>query len=722
MHERARLAGVAVDAVFDSVSVATTFKERLAAAGVIFCSFSEAVQKHPALVEQYLGTVVPYSDNFFATLNSAVFTDGSFVYVPRGVRCPMELSTYFRINAANTGQFERTLIIADEGAYVSYLEGCLPAWEEVSYGDEMRCVRDVALHDVVLNHQGNEAEVDKIMRREYRGEMIEITPRSAGNRFHVTTEHPVLAIRRERVRGSLRSGTRWADIKPKLLERAEPEFVPAGKLKAGDLLVFPINKVERDDPTLSDDFLRLLGYYIAEGCVTKFNGHIAVEWSLGSHETEMADEITALTERCTGERPSRTYDHRRHGLYLVVYSEQLAAALEQHGGRYAHGKRFSKAVMDLPPQRQRLATDSYYRGDGSIGKCRPVSVRCCTLSRTLAFQLQEMLARQGIFAYLSIVKASDERLKDGHIIHHSDRYVLFYARNTRTRRAIRRDDYFLVPIRKLERQLYNGYVYNFETKSDPHSYLVKGFAVHNCTAPMRDENQLHAAVVELVALDDAQIKYSTVQNWYPGDEQGRGGIYNFVTKRGDCRGRNSRISWTQVETGSAITWKYPSCMLRGEGSIGEFYSVATTNNYQQADTGTKMVHIGANTRSTIISKGISAGHGQNAYRGLVKIMPTAVGARNFTQCDSLLIGKNCGAHTFPYIETRNPTATVEHEASTSRISEDQLFYCLQRGIDTEDAVNMIVSGFCRPVFKELPMEFAVEAQNLLAVSLEGAVG
>jgi Fe-S cluster assembly protein SufB len=366
LHERARLAGVAVDAVFDSVSVATTFKERLSAAGVIFCPFSEAVQKHPALVERYLGSVVPYTDNFYATLNSAVFTDGSFVYVPPGVRCPMELSTYFRINAANTGQFERTLIIADKGAYVSYLEGC--------------------------------------------------------------------------------------------------------------------------------------------------------------------------------------------------------------------------------------------------------------------------------------------------------------------------------------------------------------------TAPMRDENQLHAAVVELVALDDAQIKYSTVQNWYPGDENGRGGIYNFVTKRGECRGRNARISWTQVETGSAITWKYPSCILRGENSVGEFYSVATVNNYQQADTGTKMIHIGANTRSTIVSKGISAGHGQNAYRGLVKMLPSATGARNFTQCDSLLMGKHSGAHTFPYLEVRNPTATVEHEASTSRISEEQLFYCQQRGIGTEDAVNMIVSGFCRTVFKELPMEFAVEAQNLLAVSLEGAVG
>ncbi|HSD68926.1 MAG TPA: Fe-S cluster assembly protein SufB [Woeseiaceae bacterium] len=366
LHERAKLAGVAVDAVFDSVSVATTFKSKLKEAGVIFCPFSEAVLNHPELVQKYLGSVVPYRDNFFATLNSAVFSDGSFVYIPKGVRCPMELSTYFRINAANTGQFERTLIIADEGSHVSYLEGC--------------------------------------------------------------------------------------------------------------------------------------------------------------------------------------------------------------------------------------------------------------------------------------------------------------------------------------------------------------------TAPMRDENQLHAAVVELVALKDARIKYSTVQNWYPGDENGKGGIYNFVTKRGDCRGANSKISWTQVETGSAITWKYPSCVLRGENSVGEFYSVAVANNMQQADTGTKMIHIGRNTRSTIVSKGISAGRAQNAYRGLVRIMPQAANARNHTQCDSLLLGKNCGAHTFPYMEIRNPTARVEHEATTSKISEDQLFYCRQRGISEEDAVSMIVNGFCKEVFRELPMEFAVEAQNLLNVSLEGAVG
>ena len=366
LEEQKMLAGVAVDAVFDSVSVATTFKAKLAEAGVIFCSFTEAVQKHPDLVKKYLGSVVPYTDNFFATLNAAVFSDGSFVYVPNGVRCPMELSTYFRINAAETGQFERTLIVADEGAYVSYLEGC--------------------------------------------------------------------------------------------------------------------------------------------------------------------------------------------------------------------------------------------------------------------------------------------------------------------------------------------------------------------TAPIRDSNELHAAVVELVALDNAQIKYSTVQNWYPGDKNGKGGIYNFVTKRGKCLGKSSKVSWTQVETGSAITWKYPSCILQGDDSIGEFYSVALTNNYQQADTGTKMIHLGKNTRSTIVSKGISAGHGQNTYRGLVKIQKGAAGARNYTQCDSLLIGDQCGAHTFPYIEVKNATARMEHEASTSKIGEDQLFYLRQRGLKAEDAVSMIVNGFCKRVFRELPMEFAVEAQKLLSVSLEGSVG
>jgi len=640
------------------------------------------------------------------------------------VRSPMELSTYFRINAANTGQFERTLIIADDDAYVSYLEGCLPGDEEVSYGDELRCVRDVAIGDTVLNSLGEEAPVAKIMRRGYRGELIGITPRSPANRFSVTPEHPVLVIPRTDVQKSPRGPGRLADIDARKLAATTAQYVPAGQLQVGDLVCYPINKVERDDASLSDDFLRLLGYYVAEGCVTQFNGYPAVEWSFGAHEPELVEDVCQLVERLTGKRPSVTHDRGKHGIYVVTHAKELCFLMETHGGKYAHGKRFSKAVMDLPPARQKLAIDTYYLGDGSVAErgTRLRGIRAVTVSRRLAFQLQEMWSRNGVFVFIQERKAFAETMPDGRIIQHRDAWVLYHSEGARSRRAIRHGDMFLVPVLKIERTPHQGFVYNFETVSEPHSYLVKGFAVHNCTAPMRDENQLHAAVVELVALDNASIKYSTVQNWYPGDEHGVGGIYNFVTKRGECRGRNSHISWTQVETGSAITWKYPSCVLRGEGSIGEFYSVATVNNYQQADTGTKMIHIGKDTRSTIVSKGISAGHGQNSYRGLVKILPSAHGARNFTQCDSLLMGGTCGAHTFPYVEVKNPTATVEHEASTSKISEDQLFYCQQRGIATEDAVNMIVSGFCKSVFKELPMEFAVEAQNLLAVSLEGAVG
>ena len=723
LHEQEALAGVAVDAVFDSVSITTTFKEKLAEAGVIFCSISEAVHTVPDLVRRYLGTVVPIRDNYYATLNSAVFSDGSFVFVPKGVRCPMELSTYFRINARNTGQFERTLIIAEDAAYVSYLEGCLPAWEEISCGDELRNIRDVALGDAVLNDRGEETTVGKIMRRGYRGDLVDVTPRSPGNRFQVTPEHPVLAIRRESVRGSLRAEGRLPDINAQRLDATVPDFVPAGELQPGDLLVFPINKVERNDPTLTDEFLRLLGYYVAKGCATEFNGCKAVELSFGDREQDLIEDAASLIECTTGKRPSRTHDTKRHGVYVVVYSNELWDRLVAHGGKYSHGKRFSKAVMDLPPARQKLAVDTYYLGDGSVSqKGNLTRVRAATVSRQLAFQLQEMLARQGIFAYINVRAAFDERMKDGRLVRHSTRYLLFYAEGARGRRAIRRDGYFLVPVREVCRKPYDGYVYNVETKGDPHSYLVKGFAVHNCTAPMRDENQLHAAVVELVALTDAQIKYSTVQNWYPGDAQGKGGIYNFVTKRGACIGDRSKISWTQVETGSAITWKYPSVVLRGHESRGEFYSVALANNYQQADTGTKMIHLGRNTRSTIVSKGISAGHAQNSYRGLVRISPAAVGARNHTQCDSLLIGDHCGAHTFPYLESSHPSAIVEHEATTSKVGEDQLFLCRQRGIDPEKAVSMIVNGFCREVFRELPMEFAVEAGRLLEVNLEGAVG
>jgi len=724
LEEQKRLTNVAVDVVFDSVSIGTTFRKRLEEAGVVLCSISEAVHRYPELIEKYLGTVVPAHDNFFAALNSAVFSDGSFVYIPKGVRSPMELSTYFRINEKETGQFERTLIIAEDGAYVSYLEGCLPRWEEISTGHQLKSIVDVAIHDEVVNERGEHDRVAKIMKRRYRGYLIHIEPRSTGNSFEVTPEHPVFCIRRTKVSGSVREAGRWSDIDHKKLVQTEPEYVKAGELVSGDLLVYPIVKAEHDDPSLSDEFLRLLGYYVSEGCATKFNGCDALEFSVGIHEKSLIADIEILIQKVIGKKPSVTYDRKKNGAYIVVYSKQWAHEFVKHGGRYAPFKSFSRLVMELPPSRQKLFLDTYYLGDGSVSKENNlIRVRAATVSRGLAFQLQELLARQGKFSYINVRAAYDEIMKDGRKISHKQKYTIYYSENARSQRAIRRGDCFLLPIREIKRVPFDDFVYNFETKGEPHSYLVKGFAVHNCTAPAYDNNQLHAAVVELVAFEGAEIKYSTVQNWYAGDPKtGKGGIFNFVTKRGLCAGARSKISWTQVEAGAAITWKYPSCILRGDDSVGEFYSVALTNGKMQADTGTKMIHVGKRTRSTIISKGISADESHNSYRGLVKISPKAAGARNYTQCDSMLVGNQCSANTFPTIEVGHQTAQVEHEASTSKLNEEQIFYLQTRGFSKEDAIHLIVNGFCKEVIRELPLEFAAEAQKLLALKLEHSVG
>jgi Fe-S cluster assembly protein SufB len=724
LKEQERLAGVAVDAVFDSVSVATTFKGKLAELGILFCSFSEAVQEHPDLVRKYLGSVVPYNDNFDAALNSAVFSDGSFVYVPPGVRCPMELSTYFRINAANTGQFERTLIIADEGAYVSYLEGCLPAGEQVSVGDRWVNIESLKSGDYVVADNGRKARVRAAMTRPYRGEMLTVHPISPYNAFRLTPEHPALAVRRAEVLKKRRPRNGWMpEVDTQKLLAAEPQYVPAGELEVGDFLVFPKVHSEGHNPKYTPELLKLLGYYLAEGStyVNKALNMPIVSFSFGANETDLIDEVVSLTQQVAGKRAYVTQLPDKHAVNVSVYSQKLMDLCIAACGKGAAAKCLSEEVMALPPEQIEPLLEAYFKGDGNVcNKGNSVMHRAATASEALARQLQELLARKGIFASIQIRRGGEDTIQ-GRTIHRQDQYIVVYTADKRWSEVRTTEGYFLVPIKQVEREPYDGLVFNVDVEG-PNSYLVRGFAVHNCTAPMRDENQLHAAVVELVALENAQIKYSTVQNWYPGDKDGKGGIYNFVTKRGACRGRNSKISWTQVETGSAITWKYPSVILQGDNSVGEFYSVAVTANRQQADTGTKMIHMGKNTRSTIVSKGISAGHGQNTYRGAVTVLRGAANARNYTQCDSLLIGSACGAHTFPYIDVRNTSSQVEHEASTSKIGEDQIFYCNQRGISKEDAVSMIVNGFCKQVLQNLPMEFAVEAQKLLGISLEGSVG
>ncbi len=726
LHEQKMLANVAVDAIFDSVSVATTFKEKLLKAGVIFCSFSEAVQEHPELVKKYIGSVVPYTDNFFAALNSAVFSDGSFCYIPKGVHCPMELSSYFRINNSESGQFERTLIIAEEGAYVSYLEGCHPAGEQVSTPNGWINIESLKPGDLVYDHEGNPQKVRAAMTRHHKGEMITIRPMSRDNAFHLTPEHPVLAIRRSQVLVKREPRNGWLpEVNTKKLVSAEPEWIKAGDLQKGDFVLVPKLRAKEND-IFSDEEVELFGYYLAEGSTyfNKANKQFTNQFSFGLQEKELVNHVRNLVEKVTGKRASITDQPDRNGSSIAFYSEKYSDRFVRHCGKGACTKALSNELMNLSARQTKILLDAYLAGDGNVShRSNSVMVRFCTGSETLARQVQMLLNRINIQAWIQVRPGGDTKFsaQSDRVIHRQPLYHVGYTNEKRWDMVRETETHFMVPIREITREPWDDLVFNIDV-DETHSYLVRGIAVHNCTAPKFDKNQLHAAVVELVALDDAEIKYSTVQNWYAGDEEGKGGIYNFVTKRGKCAGVNSKISWTQVETGSAITWKYPSCILQGDNSIGEFYSVALTNHHQQADTGTKMIHIGKNTKSRIISKGIAAGQSNNSYRGLVKILPKAENSRNYSQCDSLLIGSKCGANTFPYIEVGNNLSKVEHEASTSKIGEEQIFYFNQRGISSEDAVSMIINGFCKEVFKELPMEFAVEATRLLGMKLEGSVG
>ena len=727
LSEQKRLSNVAVDAIFDSVSVATTFKEKLAEDGVIFCSISEALQEHPELVKKYLGTVVPTADNYFAALNSAVFSDGSFVYVPKGVKCPMELSTYFRINDGDTGQFERTLIITEEGASVSYLEGCHPPGEQVLTPEGWKNIESIHAGDKVYDHNGKLQKVRAAMVRQHKGEMIKIRPVSRYNEFSLTPEHPVYAIKREDVlvKRKPRKDNWLPEVDTKKLLNTEPQWIKAGELAKGDFVLVP--KLQRPDSSaFSNEELELLGYYLAEGSTyfNQANKQYTNQLSFGLHETELVNRVQELVGTVTGKNAYITEQPDKNGAGVSFYSQEYSDWFTRHCGKGATTKELSPELMNLAPSQTKVLLDAYLAGDGNIcERENSTMVRFSTASETLAGQVQMLLNKLDIHAWVQVREGGEAKFSNNsdRVINRQPLYQIGYTDNKKWDMVRETETHFIVPIREITREPYNDLVFNIDV-AESHSYLVKGIAVHNCTAPMFDTNQLHAAVVELVALDNAEIKYSTVQNWFAGDENGKGGIYNFVTKRGLCKGVNSKISWTQVETGSAITWKYPSCVLVGDNSVGEFYSIALTNNKQQADTGTKMVHIGKNTRSTIISKGISAGESKGSYRGLVKIGAKADGARNYSQCDSMLIGDNAEANTFPYIQVDNNTAKVEHEASTAKIGEEQLFYLAQRGISEEDAVTMLVSGFCKDVLNELPMEFAAEADKLLSLKLEGTVG
>lgn len=697
LNEQQILAGnIAVDAVLDSESIGTTFKERLSSLGIIFCSFSEAVQNHPDLVKQYLGSVVPYTDNFFATLNSAVFTDGSFCYIPKAVKCPMELSTYFRINQANTGQFERTLIIADEDSYVSYLEGCFLKGANIWTPKGFEHIENIKVKDSVYDHQGNSQSVKNLMRRHYEGLIYSLDIFGCQQIIETTQEHPFLVIPNHNT---------ISHQQDSLLK--ESQWLKAKFLNEGDLVYIPIIKTK--ESSISSEDAQLLGLYLSIGSSSfkQDTNQYKNTFSLDVKEPIFLSHVSDLILKKFGEKVYFTESTQDNKFQMYFYSQSAYDWFNYHVGTNSLNHKLSTEILSMPHKSIVNFISSYLRNN-TFSKNNEFSLEISSESLVQDFLM--LLNRINIFGFVSEI-TSEQKSK----------YSLWNILcNCHNNSIIKDTDGFWIPILNISKRYEKTIVYNFEV-NNTNTYLVQGISVHNCSAPSRPENQLHAAVVEIVALKNSKVKYSTVQNWYPGDKNRKGGIYNFVTKRGECREYNSHISWTQVETGSSITYKYPSVILRGDNSSGEFYSVALTNNFQQADTGTKMIHLGKNTKSTIISKSIAAGQSKSTYRGLVRISKKATGARNFTQCDSLIFG-NSAVYTLPYIENYCLNAQLEHEATTSKLSEEHLFYLAQRGLKEETAKTMLVNGFCKSVFQQLPGEFAAESQKLLEINLEGSLG
>ena len=703
-----------VGAQYDSGTVYHKIREDLAAKGVVFCDTDTAVKEHTDIVRKYFGKIVPYNDNKFSALNSAVWSGGSFVYIPPGVDAGIPLQAYFRINAKNVGQFERTLIIGDKGSKVHYVEGCLPVGEEVLVGDALTPIESIAAGQPVLNSDGAETTVEKTMVRPYDGELVGITPVSIGNAFQLTPEHPVLAVPRHKVALGRRASPELADVDPAKLASVVPEFVPAGELAPGDFVHYPINQTVRDDPTFDEAALTILGYYLAEGCVQRINGCEAVTFTFHEKETEYVDRLARAIERVTGKTPWRTPQPAKHAVTTGVYSKELYAFCETHAGKLADGKRLSKPLMELPPAKQRLLLDRYYEGDGNTYERYGTVHRVMTISRQLAFQVQELQARQGIFATIDVREPFDETMPDGRTISHRRMYTVYHQIGKRAEAVRRNGGAFLVPIRAVERTPYRGNVHNFHVAGSNNTYLVKGFSVHNCTAPVYSTDSLHAAVVEVVAEPNAKVRYTTVQNWSKN-------VYNLVTKRAVAY-ENALVEWVDGNMGSKVTMKYPSVFLKGRGARADILSVAFASQGQIIDSGAKAVHSAPDTSSKIIAKSIAIRGGQTSYRGLLHVAPGATGVKAAVRCDALLPDESGRSDTYPYNEIHEQDATITHEAVVGKIGEEQIFYLMSRGLTESDAIHLILMGFLAEFAKELPIDYAIELNRLIQLEMAGAVG
>jgi Fe-S cluster assembly protein SufB len=717
--ERKFLSGVG--AQYDSEVVYHSVREELTKIGVVFMGTDQALIEYPEIFRTYFGTVVPPEDNKFSALNAAVWSGGSFVYVPKGVSVPLPLQAYFRINGENTGQFERTLIVVDEGASVHYIEGCLPEGELVSLGDEMVAIDSIAPGTLAMNSEGMLSAVESTRRRSYTGPILKVVPLSVGNAFELTPEHPVWTLRRERIaRPRLdRPATQW-DIAAARIIATEPEWVPAGELKAGDLLCFPIAVRTLDHPELTDDQLRFLGYYLAEGSAFRNSVSDAPTVSLSFHsdETELIEDARRLMSSLSGKPAGLYVVPEKHEARVYVYSRELMEFVQLHCATGSATKRLSAAIMEVPAKRQRLLLDTYLAGDGSrhLRDNGRTLVRASTTSRTLAFQLQEILARLGIFAGISVRKAFGETMADGRSIEHREQYILHYEEGRTVNRAwhdpIR--NCFWVPIRKIETRDYDGWVYNLEMASAPNAYTARGFAVHNCTAPIYATDSLHVAVVEVVALAGSKVRYTTIQNW-------SNDVYNLVTKRAHAH-ENATVEWIDANTGSRLTMKYPSIYLRGRGASADIISVAVAGRDQHQDTGAKAIHLAPDTKSRIVSKSVSKDGGRATYRGHVKVSPGATNVMASVRCDALMLDSESRSDTYPYIDIQEDDTTLSHEATVGKISADQVFYLMSRGLTENEAQNLIVQGFLEVFTKELPMEYAIEFNRLVKMEMEGSLG
>ena len=713
--ERKFLAGVT--AQMESEVVYHSIREDLVKQGVIFLGMDDGLKQHPEIVKKYFGTVIPLMDNKFASLNSAVWSGGSFIYVPKGVKVAIPLQAYFRINAENMGQFERTLIIADEGSSVHYIEGCLPAGEQVSTGQRWVNIESVRPGDTVLNSDGEEARVEAARVRPYRGEMLTVRPLSGENSFRLTPEHPVLAVPREEVRVLRKSRKNWlGEVSTPKLNAAQPRFIEAGRLQRGDFVIFPIPQTVKDNPRYTVSVLRLLGYYLAEGSafVHKKLNMPVVAFSFGFTDRKLVAEVKELVREVTGKRAYEVDDHAKHGINVTVYSKALMDLCIESCGKGAHTKQLSKAIMELPAQKQAHLLETYFLGDGSrYGKRAHPMVRAATASRMLARQLQELLARQGHYATISLRKGGPDTIQ-GRRIMRKDQYILHYTLGKSMGEVRRVGNRFLVPIKEIEREPFDGPVFNIEMGSAPNAYLASGFAVHNCTAPVYASDSLHSAVVELIALPHAHIRYTTIQNWSKN-------VYNLVTKRAIAH-ENSIVEWLDGNLGSRLTMKYPAVHLVGRKARGEVVSVAFAGNGQHQDAGAKMIHSAPETSSTILSKSISKDGGRTSYRGLVKVYPQAENVKSSVRCDALLMDEQSRSDTYPTMEIDAKRVQIGHEATVSKVGEEQLFYLMSRGLKEQEATTLIVNGFFEAFAKELPLEYAVELNRLIQLEMEGSVG